>query len=538
MSTTIEPPVGTSPPREPNGTGRAAAAPSPPPAAGRAAPSPPLRPAVQRDVPWPAPEQEEQPPTITASVAVFFALFGLLATLLLGVFAGATFGVPFASRRSGGAAQAGPPVALDVVATEFKFQPAELKMDAPGELTITLQNKGVVEHDLTIEGVPGKAYAKAGGTGKGVFKITRAGTYTFFCSIPGHKDAGMKGTLVVGSAGAGTAASGAGVAQAAPGAAAAPAVAPAVAGATPLPLPQVAPPVNRSQPATVTVELETQEVTAQLADGVTYTFWTFGGTVPGPMIRVRQGDTVHLTLKNAATSKVTHSIDLHAVTGPGGGAKVTQVPPGGSASFQFQALNPGVYVYHCATPMVAHHIANGMYGLIVVEPPEGLPRVDREFYVMQGDFYLSGGRGQAGHHDFSMEKLLDERPDYVLFNGSVGALSGANALKARVGETVRIFFGVGGPNVPSSFHVIGEIFDRVYPEGASQTLTNVQTTHVPAGGATIVDFKLEVPGSYVLVDHSLGRLEKGAAAILEVEGPENPAVFQPLQAGAGGAGGH
>jgi nitrite reductase (NO-forming) len=314
-------------------------------------------------------------------------------------------------------------------------------------------------------------------------------------------------------------------------------IAPAAPGAKPLPLPAVAPPVARSEPAFVRVEIETREVTAQLADGQTYTFWTFGGTVPGPMVRVRQGDTVEVTLKNAPDSKVTHSIDFHAVTGPGGGAKATQVPPGGAASFQFRALNPGVYVYHCATPMVAHHISSGMYGLIVVEPEGGLPRVDREYYVMQGELYVQGTRTQAGHREFSVEKMLDERPDFVIFNGAVGALTGENALKAKVGETVRIFFGVGGPNVTSSFHVIGEIFDRVYPEGASQALTNVQTTLVPTGGATVAEFKVEVPGTYVLVDHSLGRLEKGGAGQLVVEGPENQGVFKVIQAGVV-AGGH
>jgi nitrite reductase (NO-forming) len=278
--------------------------------------------------------------------------------------------------------------------------------------------------------------------------------------------------------------------------AAQPAVAPAVAGAKPLPAPEIAPPVDRTQPATVKVELETKEVTAQLADGVTYTFWTFNGTVPGPMLRVRQGDTVDLTLRNAAGSAMTHSIDLHAVTGPGGGAKVMQVPPGGMGEFTFRALTPGVYVYHCATPMVAQHIANGMYGLIVVEPAGGLPKVDHEYYVMQGDVYTTGARGQAGNMDLSIPKLLDERPDYVVFNGGVGNVTGDRALQARVGETVRIFFGDGGPNLASSFHVIGEILDRVYPEGSftAPPETDVQTTHVSPGGATVVELTLQVPG--------------------------------------------
>jgi nitrite reductase (NO-forming) len=213
--------------------------------------------------------------------------------------------------------------------------------------------------------------------------------------------------------------------------------------------------------------------------------------------------------------------------------------PGESGSFTFKALNPGVYIYHCATPMVAQHIASGMYGMIVVEPQEGLPAVDKELYVMEGDFYLQGQRGDEGLRAFDLNKMLDERPDYVLFNGSVGANTGANAFHANVGDKVRIFFGVGGPNLSSSFHVIGEIFDRVYPEGAlANPVTNVQTTHVPAGGATMVEFKTEVPGKYSIVDHSLGRMEKGAAAQIVVDGEQDIEVFHALQPGSGGSGGH
>jgi nitrite reductase (NO-forming) len=296
--------------------------------------------------------------------------------------------------------------------------------------------------------------------------------------------------------------------------------------------PQVAPPVGQRAATTVKVNMEIQEVVATLDDGITYTYWTFGGTVPGPMIRVRQGDTVELTLTNPASSATAHNIDLHAVTGPGGGADATMVAPGQSKTFSFKALNPGVFVYHCATAPVPHHISSGMYGLIVVEPPQGLPQVDREFYVMQGELYLDGKRGDRGLRAYADDKALAEQPDYVVFNGSAGALTGANALKAKTGETIRIFFGVGGPNLTSSFHIIGEIFDRVAVEGASledQTrwATNVQSTGVPTGGATIVEFAVQVPGKYSLVDHSLGRALKGAAAVLLVEGPENPAVFNP-----------
>ncbi len=467
------------------------------------------------------------------SVGPLLAFVGVIAILLMAAMVAMNY--MLLTGRGGTAQGAAVPAAkvgpssITLVATEFKFAPAEVTIPGPGDLTVMVDNKGLIEHDFVIEGVDGRLVAPGGAKVSGLFKLAKNGVYSYICSIPGHKEAGMVGQLVVGTPEQTAAKPDQSAYGPGPAAVVQPAVSlkPAAADAKPLPVPTAAPPVNRTTPANVNVTLETQEITAKLADGVTYTFWTFGGTVPGPMVRVRQGDTVTMTLKNNASSKVTHSIDFHSATGPGGGAKVTQVPPGQEASFSFKALNPGVYVYHCATPMVAHHIANGMYGLMVVEPAGGYAKVDREFYVMQGDFYLAGKRGQEGHHEFSMEKMLNEEPEYALFNGSVGALTNG-AMKARVGETVRIFFGVGGPNLTSSFHVIGEIFDRVYAEGASEFVTNVQTTLVPTGGATIVEFKLEVPGNYVLVDHSLGRLEKGLAGILEVEGPANPEVFNPI----------
>lgn len=306
-----------------------------------------------------------------------------------------------------------------------------------------------------------------------------------------------------------------------------------------LPAPVVANPVSRRSPESVKVELETKPVNGLIADGVGFAYWTYNGTVPGPMIRVRQGDDVELTLKNASDSPVSHSIDLHGVIGPGGGGKVTQTPPGGTSAFRFTAMKPGVYIYHCATPMIPYHVAHGMYGLMVVEPKRGLPKVDREFYVVQGGFYLDGDPTASGLHQAVVDKMSKEAPaDYVVFNGAVGALAKERAFKAKVGETVRIFFGNAGPNAVSSFHVIGEIFDRVYPEGASEPMTNVQTTLVPAGGATIVEFTTHAPGTYLLVDHSLARLAKGALGMIEVEGPENKKVFESVKLGSGGVGGH
>jgi nitrite reductase (NO-forming) len=193
----------------------------------------------------------------------------------------------------------------------------------------------------------------------------------------------------------------------------------------------------------------------------------------------------------------------------------------------WKALVPGLYVYHCATPMVAEHIANGMYGMILVEPEGGLPPVEHEFYVMQGEIYSDIPYGQHGSAEFSVDKLLNERPEYFVFNGSVGALSKLHPLQAKVGDTVRVFFGVGGPNYTSSFHVIGEIFDKIYFLGGTMTapLEGIQTVTVPAGGAVAAEFKLDVPGNYTLVDHAIARMERGLLGVLHVEGPPNPDIF-------------
>jgi nitrite reductase (NO-forming) len=286
-------------------------------------------------------------------------------------------------------------------------------------------------------------------------------------------------------------------------------------------------PLEAREPTTVRIDLEAVEVEGQLADGTTFTYWTFNGAVPGPFFRVRLGDTIEVHMTNNTSSTMNHSVDFHAVTGPGGGAVMTQTQPGQESIFTAKALNVGLFVYHCATPMVAHHISNGMYGLILVEPEGGLPPVDREFYVMQGDIYTTGAFGEQGKQTTDVTKMLNEDPEYIVFNGAVGALTTQKPLKANVGETVRIFFGVGGPNLTSSFHVIGEIFDRVYDQASltGAPLTDVQTTLVPPGGATMVEFDLEVPGNYILVDHALSRLQRGLAGYLIVEGPDAPEIF-------------
>jgi nitrite reductase (NO-forming) len=387
----------------------------------------------------------------------------------------------------------------------------ELRVNLGDVVKITLINADAIMHDLTIDGLGTSGILMAQNeTASFSFVAAAAGSFSYYCAQPGHVEAGMIGNLVVvdpaNSAESSTAT-----------------------GATIIRNPADVPPsVGDREPMTVQVNLTTQEVLGQLADGTTFTYWTFDGTVPGPMIRVREGDTIELTLHNMPDSQNAHSIDLHAVTGPGGGAVYTQTAPDGTTSFSFQALNPGLYVYHCATPSVASHIANGMYGLILVEPAGGLPPVDREYYIMQGELYTNQPFGTQGHQEYNHDAMLDEDPEYFVFNGAVNGLTQDEfALRANVGETVRIYFGVGGPNFTSSFHVIGEIFDRVYDQASltGEPLTDVQTTLVPTGGAVMVEFALEVPGRYILVDHSLARLERGLAGFLYVEGEENPEIF-------------
>ena len=290
--------------------------------------------------------------------------------------------------------------------------------------------------------------------------------------------------------------------------------------------PEVPPPTDRDHPAKVRVKMETIEKTMTMEDGVEYHYWTFNGDVPGQMIRVREGDTVEVEFSNNPSSTVPHNVDFHAATGPGGGAEATFTAPGHTSTFSFKALQAGLYIYHCAVAPVGMHIANGMYGLILVEPKEGLPKVDKEFYIVQGDFYTKGKKGAQGLQPFDMDKAIAEQPEYVVFNGHVGSIAGDNALKAKTGETVRMYVGNGGPNLVSSFHVIGEIFDKVYVEGGKLINENVQSTVIPAGGAAMIEFKVDIPGSYTIVDHSIFRaFNKGALGQLKVEGDENPEIM-------------
>lgn len=396
---------------------------------------------------------------------------------------------------------------------------------------VTLTSGDGVEHDVAFPdfNVQSEHISGKGATTTMEFVPDRPGKFSYNCVVAGHKEAGMIGNFEV----AGTALSN-NSSEAVPASGNVAVTGPVVVNQAattgadivrdPTEIPATIP---ARDPQTVRIDLETVEIEGQLADGTTYKYWTFNGKVPGPFFRVRVGDTIEVHLRNLTNSTMAHSVDFHAVTGPGGGATMSQTPPGEETMFTAKALKPGLYVYHCATPMVAQHIANGMYGMILVEPEEGLPPVDREFYVMQGEVYTNEAFGSTGLLTENLTSLLNENPEYLVFNGAVGGLTDQKPLEAKVGETVRIFFGVGGPNFTSSFHVIGEIFDRVYDQASltSPALTDVQTTIVPPGGATMVEFGLEVPGRYILVDHALARLQRGLAGFLIAEGPENSEIY-------------
>lgn len=301
--------------------------------------------------------------------------------------------------------------------------------------------------------------------------------------------------------------------------------------------PQVPPPIERDYPALVEVPLVTSTKISQLTSQYKYEQWTFNGTVPGPFIRARVGDTVELTLTNKDTAGNPHNIDCHAFTGPGGGAAVTTAEENETKTARFKLLNPGLYVYHCAAAPVPVHIANGMYGLMYVQPEKGdLPKVDKEYYVMQSEWYheppeVDDDGRRSEMVEFSYPNGLREEPQVVTFNGNESALTRDKPLKANVGDSVRIFFGNAGPNLTSSFHVIGSQFEKAYRDGdvLSPPSKAIQTLSVPSGGSTIVDMNMVVPGTYTLVDHAIFRLDKGAVGFLNVSGPQNNEVYASTQ---------
>lgn len=466
-----------------------------------------------------APEGSRTSPTAGTWIVLF------LAAALIGAVSGGMMGYLTAGSAGGPAAPEGP-VTFELQAFISGYRGVggtidgvvnpTLQVPFGTEVTVILTNGEALEHDWSLDGygllIP--RLTSQGASETLTFTADQAGSFAYYCTVPGHRASGMEGLFIVGE----------GEAPAGPGPAQPVDVADIAKDPTELP-----PPLNRNVSATVHFYIEAQEVVAEIEPGTTFEYWAYNGTVPGPFLRVRVGDTVVVHLSNAASSSQNHSIDFHAVTGPGGGAVALQTPPGETRTLRFQAIHAGLFVYHCATPHIPTHIAKGLYGLVLVEPEGGLPAVDREYYVMQSELYTKWRPGTPGHQVFDGVRLLNEDPTYVVFNGRWQALTGDYALTAQVNETVRLYFGNIGVNLVSSFHIIGEHFDTVYFQAdlLSPPQRSVQTTLVPAGGAVVVELKVEVPGTYLLVDHSLVRtIDKGALGFLQVAGPANPEIFQ------------
>lgn len=294
-------------------------------------------------------------------------------------------------------------------------------------------------------------------------------------------------------------------------------------------------PVDWDEPRRHEIEIQSEEHVAEIEDGVTYDFMTFDGQVPGPLIRARVGDTIHLTFRNPEDlNSMVHNLDFHAVYGPGGAAADTTIQPGeGPAEVEFTLEYPGAFYYHCAPGDHDIHISSGMFGTILVEPEDGLPEVDRELYLGQHELYTDRRKGEDGHHQIDMDAMQSEDPTYILFNGEMGRFTengDYGRLQAETGETIRVYWCNGGPNLMSGPHPIGNVWSRWYDYGDldSEPISHVEGAALPAGTAAVGEMETPVPGPIKLVDHALSRVvRKGLLAEVEVEGEENPDVYNP-----------
>ena len=297
---------------------------------------------------------------------------------------------------------------------------------------------------------------------------------------------------------------------------------PILEGATPLP---EAPKLSDSR--TLTVRLDVTHKLQEVADGLKMMVWTFGGHVPGPTIRVRQGDKIKFIMANRSTetAKITppmpHSMDFHAsMVSPQD--KLRAVNPGQTLEFEFVANYPGVYMYHCGTPMILHHLAMGMYGAVIVEPKDGYPtKVDREYVIVQSEFYpLKNGKKdrKTGAVELDMDAVMKKQASIVAFNGK--ALRHVQEpLKAKVGERVRLFVLNAGPSGTSSFHVVGTIWDRVWFDGVpTNEFRGGQAVLLGASNSVIVEFLIPEKGKYIMVDHEFADANSGAIGLIDATG--------------------
>jgi nitrite reductase (NO-forming) len=403
---------------------------------------------------------------------------------------------------SGSAAVVG---ALEIEAFDLGFNPASIEVDAPGTYEVTLNNTGAIPHDLTFPDGSTTGMVDGGATATLEVDVPAAGL-TFICSIPGHAQAGMEGAITVkGGATAGGDDHGG------------PAPTMDVASDPDAPAPVT---YDATAPALLPgdvhdIDLVITESEMTVAPGFVQRVWTFGGTVPGPVIRVKVGDTIRVHLKNPATNELPHSIDFHA-SQVAWNDEMTSIDPGEEKLYEWTADYAGVWMYHCGTSPALHHIANGMYGMVIVEPAEGLPPVDNEFALVQSEWYL-GPQGEIT----SLEKAAAAAPapDFVVFNGVASQYVDA-PLAVGTGESVRIFVLDAGPSIESSFHIVGTIFNTVIKEGIALVKGNTgswgsQAMDLSPAQGGIVEFTTAEDGLYPMVTHAFNFVGRGALGLVQ-----------------------
>jgi nitrite reductase (NO-forming) len=397
---------------------------------------------------------------------------------------------------------------LELAAIDLGFTPNFFNVDEPGRYTIKYTNKGQILHDVSFtDGT--KIVVKPGETQQADVMIPAEGV-KFICSIPGHKESGMVGTISVG---------GKVITQEeeAGGGHGGPAVTTDV---SPDPNAPAYTLHNPAAPALLQgevhdIDLVIKEMPMTVAKGFVQSVWTFGGAVPGPAIRVKVGDTVRIHLKNPAESKLPHSVDFHASM-VAWNDEMTSINPGEEKLYEWKADYAGVWMYHCGTAPALHHIANGMYGMVIVEPKEGLPPVDKEFAFVQSEWYL-GPQGEPA--SLTKAAAAAPAPDFVAFNGVADQYKD-NPIQIETGKKVRAFVLNAGPSIDSSFHIVGTIFDTVIKEGVQLTPDNPgrygsqAVDLAPAQGA-IVEFTMAEDGLYPIVTHAFNFVGRGALGLFK-----------------------
>jgi nitrite reductase (NO-forming) len=405
---------------------------------------------------------------------------------------------------------------IKIHAVELAFHPSAISVEKPGRYTVELTNGGAIAHDVTFD--DGTVIsAAAGETKSGVVDIPAGGT-SFHCSIPGHADAGMKGTVNIQTAEAsGTPAASPTAAPSGDGHGGAPGQIgdiPPDPNAPAYTLYDAAAPAaleGTAHDITLTIEEKDMTVTA----GYVVHAWTFNGTVPGPVIRVHVGDTIRVHLKNPATNQLPHSIDFHA-SQVAWNDEMTSINPGEEKLYEWKADYAGVWMYHCGTAPALHHIANGMYGMVIVEPKGGLPKVDKEFAIVQSEWYLAG---QAQPVSYTKAAAAAPAPDLVVFNG-VAAQYKDHPLAVGTGEKVRVFLLDAGPNIDSSFHIVGTIFNTVTKEGIQLLPGNPggygsQAVDLSPAQGAIIEFTTAEDGLYPMVTHAFNFVGLGAIGLVQ-----------------------